>query len=76
MSFASQTSTPVAAQLAVEVGEFLTVAEIAALLRVTKPTVYGLVESGAFGEVVRVGRAIRIPVAGFRTYMTSLRAAA
>lgn len=76
MSFASQTSTAVAAQLAAEVGEFITVAEIAALLRVTKPTVYALVDAGAFGEVVRIGRAIRVPVAGFRAYMTTLRAAA
>lgn len=76
MDTASQTPTKAAALLAAEIGEFITVAEAAALLRVADTTVYGLVAEGAFGEVVRVGRAIRIPVAGFRAYMSALVAAA
>ena len=67
MDTVSDTRTTVATLLS-EIGEFITPAEAAGLLRVTKTTIYGLVDAGAFGPVVRVGRGIRIPVAGFRAY--------
>jgi excisionase family DNA binding protein len=76
MDTASQTPTKAAALLAAEIGEFITVAEAAKLLRVADTTIYGLVADGAFGKVGRVGRTIRIPVAGFRAYMTTFMAAA
>lgn len=76
MDTASQTTTKAAALLAAEIGEFITVGEAAALLRVADTTVYGLVAAGAFGEVGRIGRAIRIPVAGFRSFMATFLAAA
>lgn len=40
--------------------EFLTVAEVAAQMRVSKMTVYRLVHSGEL-EAVRVGRSFRVP---------------
>jgi excisionase family DNA binding protein len=40
---------------------FLTVAEVAAQMRVSKMTVYRLVHSGEL-EAVRVGRSFRVPV--------------
>jgi excisionase family DNA binding protein len=39
---------------------FLTVAEVAALMRVSKMTVYRLVHSGEI-KAVRVGRSFRVP---------------
>ncbi len=39
---------------------FLTVAEVAAVMRVSKMTVYRLVHSGELGAV-RVGRSFRVP---------------
>ena len=41
-------------------GPFLTVAEVAARIRVSKMTVYRLVHSGQL-EAVRVGRSFRVP---------------
>lgn len=40
--------------------KFLTVAEVAAQMRVSKMTVYRLVHSGQL-EAVRVGRSFRVP---------------
>ncbi|MFT4189694.1 MAG: helix-turn-helix domain-containing protein [Aeromicrobium sp.] len=40
-------------------GEFLTIAEVAAQMRVSKMTVYRLVHSGDL-EAVRVGRSFRV----------------
>jgi excisionase family DNA binding protein len=39
---------------------FLTVAEVAAIMRVSKMTVYRLVHSGEI-EAIRVGRSFRVP---------------
>lgn len=75
MDTASKPQTSVVALLAAEIGEFITVAEAAEILRVTRQTTYNLVDAGAFGEVVRVGRAIRIPIAAFRSYALTGRAA-
>ena len=41
---------------------FLTVAEVAAIMRVSKMTVYRLVHSGEL-EAIRVGRSFRVPEA-------------
>lgn len=75
MDTASETRPQTAALLAAEIGEFITVAEAAAILRVTKTTIYTLIGLGAFGEIVRIGRVIRIPVAAFRAYVTAPTAA-
>ena len=42
---------------------FLTVAEVATIMRVSKMTVYRLVHSGEL-EAIRVGRSFRVPEAG------------
>jgi len=42
---------------------FLTVAEVALIMRVSKMTVYRLVHSGEL-EAIRVGRSFRVPEAG------------
>lgn len=47
---------------------FLTVQEIAKNLRVSKMTVYRLVETGELDHV-RIGRSIRIPVVGLQRYL-------
>jgi len=48
--------------------EFLTVEEIAEYLRVSKMTVYRMVEDGTLPSF-RVGRSIRIPTDDFNKYM-------
>ncbi|MDQ2851670.1 MAG: helix-turn-helix domain-containing protein [Actinomycetota bacterium] len=54
-----------------KVGEvtFMTVAEVAAIMRVSKMTVYRLVHSGEL-EAVRVGRSFRVPEAAVSAYLT------
>jgi excisionase family DNA binding protein len=47
---------------------FLTVAEVAARMRVSKMTVYRLVHSGEL-EAVRVGRSFRVPEPAVETYL-------
>src|SRR5438874_13216858 len=47
---------------------FLTVAEVAALMRVSKMTVYRLVHGGTL-PAVRVGRSFRVPVQAVRDYL-------
>lgn len=47
---------------------FLTVAEVAALLRVSKMTVYRLVHAGDL-EAVRVGRSFRVPKNAVDAYL-------
>lgn len=76
MDTASEPRTSVAALLAAEIGEFITAAEAAEILRVTKQTIYNMCDDGAFGDVVRVGRGIRIPASGFRAYASPSKAAA
>jgi excisionase family DNA binding protein len=48
--------------------KFLTVAEVAELMRVSKMTVYRLVHSGGL-TAVRVGRSFRIPEHAVHTYL-------
>jgi len=47
---------------------FLTVAEVAALMRVSKMTVYRLVHSGEL-TAVRVGRSFRVPEKAVHEYL-------
>lgn len=47
---------------------FLTVAEVAALMRVSKMTVYRLVHSGEL-TAVRVGRSFRVPEQAVQDYL-------
>ena len=51
---------------------FLTVAEVAAIMRVSKMTVYRLVHSGELAAV-RVGRSFRVPEPAVRDYLTGAR---
>jgi excisionase family DNA binding protein len=48
--------------------KFLTVAEVAALMRVSKMTVYRLVHSGELASV-RVGRSFRVPERAVHEYL-------
>lgn len=48
--------------------KFLTVAEVAALMRVSKMTVYRLVHSGEL-TAVRVGRSFRVPEKAVHDYL-------
>lgn len=50
--------------------DFLTIAEIAASMRVSKMTVYRLVQSGAV-ESVRFGRSYRVSAAAVQRYLTN-----
>ena len=47
---------------------FLTVAEVASIMRVSKMTVYRLVHAGDL-PAVRVGRSFRVPEAEVHTYL-------
>ncbi len=47
---------------------FLTVAEVASLMRVSKMTVYRLVHAGDLGAV-RVGRSFRVPDTAVHDYL-------
>jgi excisionase family DNA binding protein len=48
--------------------QFLTVAEVAAMMRVSKMTVYRLVHSGEL-PAVRVGRSFRVPAEAVPGYL-------
>lgn len=48
--------------------KFLTVAEVATLMRVSKMTVYRLVHSGDL-NAVRVGRSLRVPEESVHEYL-------
>lgn len=50
--------------------DFLTVAEVAALMRVSKMTVYRMVHSGEL-PAVRVGRSFRVRTQVVHTYLES-----
>lgn len=52
------------------VTDFLTVAEVATIMRVSKMTVYRLVHSGEL-PAVRVGRSFRVRAAAVHTYLES-----
>ena len=47
---------------------FLTVAEVASIMRVSKMTVYRLVHSGEL-EAIRVGRSFRVPEQAVNPYL-------
>ena len=49
---------------------FLTVAEVAGVMRVSKMTVYRMVHSGELAAV-RVGRSFRVPAKAVRDYLSS-----
>ncbi len=49
--------------------KFLTVAEVAGALRVSKMTVYRMVHSGEL-TAVRVGRSFRVPAKAVREYLS------
>lgn len=49
---------------------FLTVAEVAALMRVSKMTVYRLVHNGEL-PAIRVGRSFRVPEQAVHDYLRS-----
>jgi excisionase family DNA binding protein len=51
---------------------FLTVAEVAAIMRVSKMTVYRLVHGGEMAAV-RVGRSFRVPETAVREYLSEAR---
>lgn len=53
---------------AVESVQFLTVAEVAAMMRVSKMTVYRLVHSGEL-PAARVGRSFRVPRDAVQDYL-------
>jgi excisionase family DNA binding protein len=48
---------------------FLTVAEVAGIMRVSKMTVYRLVHSGDL-EAIRVGRSFRVPERAVNQYLS------
>lgn len=48
--------------------KFLTVAEVAAMMRVSKMTVYRLVHSGEL-PAIRVGRSFRVPDQAVQAYL-------
>lgn len=48
--------------------KFLTIAEVAVIMRVSKMTVYRLVHSGDL-EAVRVGRSFRVPEKAVTDYL-------
>jgi excisionase family DNA binding protein len=50
--------------------EFLTVAEVAAMMRVSKMTVYRLVHSGEL-PAVRVGKSFRVPEKAVHDYLAN-----
>lgn len=50
--------------------QFLTVAEVAEVMRVSKMTVYRLVHSGEL-PAVRVGKSYRVPQQALQTYLAS-----
>ncbi len=51
---------------------FLTVAEVASMMRVSKMTVYRLVHAGEMAAV-RVGRSFRVPAPAVRAYLAEAR---
>ena len=61
---------PVDGQPALSGTDFRTVAEVAALMRVSKMTVYRLVHSGEL-PAVRVGRSFRVRAAAVHAYLES-----
>ncbi len=52
----------------VSTGQLYTVAEVAAMMRVSKMTVYRLVQSGTI-NCIRFGRSYRVPQSAVRDYL-------
>ena len=63
-----QPADPVPTDAPLSQVKFLTVAEVAALMRVSKMTVYRLVHSGEL-TAVRVGRSFRVPERAVHDYL-------
>src|SRR6266851_8085815 len=59
---------PMAGETPLSDVRFLTVAEVALIMRVSKMTVYRLVHSGEL-EAIRVGRSFRVPEAAVNQYL-------
>lgn len=55
----------------VETGQLYTVAEVAAMMRVSKMTVYRLVQAGSI-ECIRFGRSYRVPRQAVRKYLEAV----
>ena len=66
------TAGPVLQRPAPRAVSFLTVTEVAAIMRVSKMTVYRLVHGGELAAV-RVGRSFRVPEPAVRDYLTGAR---
>lgn len=66
----TQQSTPQSTPASMADVRFLTVAEVATALRVSKMTVYRLVHSGDL-PAVRVGRSFRVPEKAVQDYLQS-----
>jgi excisionase family DNA binding protein len=66
------TAGPVMQRPAPRAVSFLTVTEVAAIMRVSKMTVYRLVHGGDLAAV-RVGRSFRVPEAAVRDYLADAR---
>jgi excisionase family DNA binding protein len=59
---------PTVINTAINQVQFLTVAEVAKMMRVSKMTVYRLVHSGEM-PAVRVGKSFRVPEKAVHTYL-------
>ena len=66
------TAGPVMQRPAPRTVSFLTVTEVAAIMRVSKMTVYRLVHGGELAAV-RVGRSFRVPEPAVREYLAGAR---
>ncbi len=66
------TAGPVLQRPAPRTVSFLTVTEVAAIMRVSKMTVYRLVHGGELAAV-RVGRSFRVPEPAVRDYLAGAR---
>lgn len=66
------TAAPVLQRPAPRPVSFLTVTEVAAIMRVSKMTVYRLVHGGELAAV-RVGRSFRVPEPAVREYLAGAR---
>jgi excisionase family DNA binding protein len=66
------TAAPVLQRPAPRPVSFLTVTEVAAIMRVSKMTVYRLVHGGELAAV-RVGRSFRVPEPAVREYLVGAR---
>ena len=66
------TAGPVLQRPAPRAVSFLTVTEVAAIMRVSKMTVYRLVHGGELAAA-RVGRSFRVPEPAVRDYLTGAR---